>query len=78
MHGRFGAVPGVHWLGGITDVRPYLYAADVNVSPSLSENPGRPARPAPWAALHVASAVGELPVFDGWAAGWSRPTTSTP
>jgi glycosyltransferase involved in cell wall biosynthesis len=72
--GRFAAVPGVHWLGGVADVRPYLCAADVNVSPSLSENHGSASEAGALGLPTVASAVGALPevVVDGWS-GWLVP-----
>jgi glycosyltransferase involved in cell wall biosynthesis len=69
--GRFGAVPGVHWIGGVPDVRPYLCAADVNISPSLSENLGSASEAGVLGLPTIASAVGGLPevVVDGWS-GW--------
>jgi glycosyltransferase involved in cell wall biosynthesis len=68
---RFADVPGVHWIGGVPDVRPYFCAADVNVAPSLSENQGSACEAGALGLPTVASAVGGLPevVVDGWS-GW--------
>ncbi|HVM52620.1 MAG TPA: glycosyltransferase family 4 protein [Acidimicrobiales bacterium] len=67
----------VHWLGGTSDVRQFYVAADVSVSPSLSENLGAPGEAAALGVPSIASAVGGMPdlVVDGWN-GWLVPPRS--
>jgi glycosyltransferase involved in cell wall biosynthesis len=71
LRARYAAVPAVKWVETVEDVRPYYLAADVSVTPSLSDNLGAPAEAAALGVPSVASDVGGLPeiVVDGWT-GW--------
>lgn len=71
---RFAAVERVRWIGTVDDVRPYYRAADVSVSPSLSDNLGAPAEAATLGIPSIASRVGGLAemVVPGWS-GWLVP-----
>ncbi len=67
-------IGGVEWVGPVADVRPYYYAADASVSPSLSENLGAPAEASALGIPSIGSDVGGIPevVVDGWS-GWLVP-----
>lgn len=71
---RFARLPGVRWMEGCADVRPAYRAADVSISPSLSENYGAPAEAGTMGVTSIATRVGGLPelVIDGWN-GWLVP-----
>jgi glycosyltransferase involved in cell wall biosynthesis len=74
IHRQYRHVPGVHWIGGVDDVRPYLCAADVNVAPSLSENLGSASEAGAFGLPTVASAVGALPeMVNEGTTGWLVP-----
>lgn len=68
---RYSDLEGVRWVDTVSDVRPYYQAADVSVSPSLSENLGAPAEASMMGVPSIASRVGGLPelVVDAWN-GW--------
>lgn len=71
---RFAGLPSVRWIGTAADVRPYYVAADMSVSPSLSDNLGAPVEAAALGVPSIASRVGGLPeiVVDRWN-GWLVP-----
>lgn len=75
----FQGVPRVRWIPVVDDVRPYYAAADVSVSPSLSENLGAPAEASMMGVPSVASAVGGLPeiVEHAWNGWLVEPASST-
>ncbi|WP_198144241.1 glycosyltransferase [Parafrankia sp. EUN1f] len=63
----------VVWAGPAQDVRPFYAAADVSVSPSLSENYGAVAEASACAVPSIASAVGGLPELVKDHNGWLVP-----
>ncbi|MCK9903257.1 hypothetical protein CC117_00840 [Parafrankia colletiae] len=63
----------VLWAGAVSDVRPFYAAADVSVSPSLSENYGAVAEASACGVPSIATAVGGLPELVDDHTGWLVP-----
>ncbi len=72
---RFGvtADPSVTWLASTTDVRPCYVAADVSVSPSLSEGHGAAIEAAAMGVPTIVSDAGGLPETVDETSGWIVP-----
>ncbi|OAA26738.1 glycosyltransferase [Frankia sp. EI5c] len=71
--GRLPGADSVVWVDSTADVRPYYAAADVSVSPSLSENYGAVAEASACGVPSIASAVGGLPELVDDRTGWLVP-----
>jgi len=69
MH-RHRADPGVSFLGAVPDVRPYFAAADVSVSPSLSDNHGTALEAGAMGVPSIVSDAGALPEAVDPSSGW--------
>jgi glycosyltransferase involved in cell wall biosynthesis len=69
---------GVTWLGTTTDVRPYYAAADVSVSPSLSENHGAAREACAMGVPSIVSDAGALPETVEPRSGWIVPPDDSP
>lgn len=68
------ADPSVTWLGWVEDLRPYFTAADVNVTPSLSEGSNGVVREASAMGLpSIVSEAGGLPEAIDDTVGWVTP-----
>lgn len=73
---RFGLsdpASGVHWVSTVADVRPYYTAADVSVSPSLSDNHGAALQAGAMGLPSIVSDAGALPETVDDACGWVVP-----
>ncbi|MFI6759944.1 glycosyltransferase family 4 protein [Micromonospora sp. NPDC050417] len=72
---RFGVDtdPSVTWLESVTEVRPYYNAADLSVSPSLSEGHGAPVEAGSMGLPSIVSDAGGLPEVVDEASGWVVP-----
>ncbi|HYN93540.1 MAG TPA: glycosyltransferase [Pilimelia sp.] len=68
-----GGEPSVTWLSSVADVREYYRAADVSVSPSLSENHGAALEAGAMGLPSIVSDAGGLPETVDPAAGWLVP-----
>lgn len=74
--GRYGGsaegllAQGVHWLNSVDDVRQAYLAADVSVSPSLSDNHGAVLEASAMAVPSIVSDAGALPEGVRSGAGW--------
>ncbi|HEX5407900.1 MAG TPA: glycosyltransferase [Pseudonocardiaceae bacterium] len=64
---------GVRWIDTVPDVRPYYAAADVSVSPSLSDNHGAALEAAAMGVPSIVTDVGGLPETVDTASGWIVP-----
>jgi glycosyltransferase involved in cell wall biosynthesis len=64
---------GVIWLDTVSDVRPYYAAADVSVSPSLSDNHGAALEAGAMGVPSIVSDAGALPETVGPGCGWVFP-----
>lgn len=74
------ADPGITWLDSATDIRPYYVAADVSVSPSLSEGHGAAVEASAMAVPSIVSDAGGLPEVvgeDGWVVPKGDPAALT-
>jgi glycosyltransferase involved in cell wall biosynthesis len=67
---RVAADPSVTWLDTTTDVRPYYRAADLSVSPSLSEGHGAAADASAMELPSIVSDAGGLPEVIDRDSGW--------
>ncbi|BCB83833.1 glycosyltransferase family 4 protein [Phytohabitans suffuscus] len=65
--------PAVSWLPSVPDVRPYYAAADVSVSPSLSENHGSALEASAMGVPCIVSDAGGLPETIDVTTGWLVP-----
>ena len=65
--------PRIVWLDSVDDVRPYYAAADVSVSPSLSENHGAALEASAMGVPSIVSDAGGLPEAVTDATGWVVP-----
>jgi glycosyltransferase involved in cell wall biosynthesis len=63
----------VTWLDSETDVRPYYAAADLSVSPSLSDNHGAALEAGAMGVPSIVTDAGALPETVGQASGWVVP-----
>ncbi|MEV4629604.1 glycosyltransferase family 4 protein [Micromonospora sp. NPDC049523] len=72
---RFGvdADPSITWLESVTEVRPYYNAADLSVSPSLSEGHGAPVEAGAMSLPSIVSDAGGLPEVVDETSGWVVP-----
>lgn len=64
---------GIHLLGTVDDVRPYYAAADLSVSPSLSDNHGSAVEAGAMAVPSIVSDAGALPETVDECSGWTVP-----
>jgi glycosyltransferase involved in cell wall biosynthesis len=71
--GRLPGAESMVWTGSCPDVQPYYAAADVSVSPSLSDNYGAVAEASACGVPSIASAVGGLPELVDDSTGWAVP-----
>ncbi|WP_431908642.1 glycosyltransferase family 4 protein [Micromonospora carbonacea] len=77
---RFGVAgdPGITWLTGVDDVRPWYAAADVSVSPSLGESHGAAVEAGAMAVPSIVSDAGGLPETVDEHSGWIVPADDVP
>lgn len=66
--------PNVRWFNTVEDVQPYYHAADVSVSPSISENHGAALEAGACGCPQIVSQAGGLPETVTNASGWVYPT----
>jgi len=64
---------GITWIGAVDDVRPYYAAADVSVSPSLSDNHGAALEAGAMGLARIVSDAGGLPETVDEHSGWTVP-----
>jgi glycosyltransferase involved in cell wall biosynthesis len=64
---------GVTWVGSTADVRPFYTAADLSVSPSLSDNHGAAVEAGAMGVPSIVSDAGALPETVSPASGWVVP-----
>lgn len=65
--------PDVRWIENVEDVRPYYWASNVSVSPSLSENHGAALEAGASGVTRIVSDAGGLPETTDDASGWVVP-----
>lgn len=65
--------PTIYWVESVSDVAPYYAAADLSVSPSLSENHGAAMEAGAYAVPSAVSAAGGLPEMVDQNSGWIFP-----
>ncbi|MFI6159402.1 glycosyltransferase family 4 protein [Micromonospora haikouensis] len=70
--------PGITWLTGVDDVRPWYAAADVSVSPSLGESHGAAVEAGAMAVPSIVSDAGGLPETVDEHSGWIVPADDVP
>lgn len=63
----------VQWIESVEDVRPYYWASNVSVSPSLSENHGAALEAGASGVTRIVSDAGGLPETTDQASGWVVP-----
>ncbi|WP_461164712.1 glycosyltransferase [Arthrobacter sp. R4-81] len=63
----------VRWIENVEDVRPYYWASNVSVSPSLSENHGAALEAGASGVARIVSDAGGLPETTDQASGWVVP-----
>ncbi|TNC21877.1 glycosyltransferase [Amycolatopsis alkalitolerans] len=68
-----GLGPGITWLGTVEDVRPWYAAADLSVSPSLSDNHGAAVEAGAMGLPSIVSDAGGLPETVAPGSGWVVP-----
>lgn len=61
---------GVEWIGSVKDVAPFYHAADISVSPSLSENHGAAMEASAYGLPSIVSSAGGLPEMVTNTSGW--------
>lgn len=64
---------GIEWVASVTDVRPYYWAANLSVSPSLSENHGSALEAGACGVPRMVSDAGGLPETTTAESGWIVP-----
>jgi glycosyltransferase involved in cell wall biosynthesis len=70
--------PNVTWTESVADVRPYYLAADLSVSPSLSEGHGAAVEASAMAVPSIVSDAGGLPETVDDSSGWVVPSGDVP
>jgi glycosyltransferase involved in cell wall biosynthesis len=70
--------PSVTWTESVADVRPYYRAADLSVSPSLSEGHGAAVEASAMAVPSIVSDAGGLPETVDDSSGWVVPSGDVP
>jgi glycosyltransferase involved in cell wall biosynthesis len=70
--------PSVSWTESVADVRPYYRAADLSVSPSLSEGHGAAVEASAMAVPSIVSDAGGLPETVDDSSGWVVPSGDVP
>lgn len=68
---------GIQWLASVSDVRPYYWAANLSVSPSLSENHGSALEAGACGVPRLVSDAGGLPETTTSESGWVVPRGSS-